>query len=404
MTTTSRIDERTVRDVLGHLPTGVVALTGASQAGDPVGLIVGTFVRVSLNPPLVAFVVDSNSVALARLQNFGAFCANILAAHQEPLCRALAVPGRETFAGVMWHPADSGSPILDDAIAWIDCEIDSVARAGDRTIVIGRVTDLGVRSPTIPLIHYQGGLGGFAPMSLAVEAREDLFATLQVVDHVRAGMEELAVELESDCLAHVVSGGDILVLAAAYTPRGGSKFPRLGFRIPLVPPFAEPFMAWASADELAAWVERLRQDTTSERDVDRVLANVRDIQKAGWAFTVRTDIEEDDRALRDLLRFGHTPAIARELATLTRSRGKHGDPDAFDDLPRGAVRTICAPILDASGHLEIMLALHNLPTDLEPAAARRHVQRLRELTTVPLREHPRRGTDAGVPASGRRGA
>src|SRR3954471_3262495 len=126
MTEQTAFDQRRFRDVLGHLPSGVVAITGIDAGGEPSGMIVGTFTSVSLEPALVAFFVDQNSTSFPRIREAGVFCANILSAQQEPLCRALAAKGGQKFAGVAWQPATSGAPILDGAVAWVDCDIDSV--------------------------------------------------------------------------------------------------------------------------------------------------------------------------------------------------------------------------------------------------------------------------------------
>jgi len=380
MVETPPFDDRRFRDVLGHLPSGVVAITAVAADGEPTGMVVGTFTSVSLDPPLVAFFVDQKSTSFPRMREAGVFCANILSARQEPICRALAARGGQKFVDVEWHPAESGAPILEGAVAWVDCDIDSVSEAGDHFIVIGRVRHLSISTPTIPLLFFQGGFGGFAPGSLALDSRAGLFDSLRTVERVRAGMEALALELGADCFAHALSGGNITVVAAAYAPRGSRTYPRVGFHIPLVPPWAEPFLAWAPAEQLAAWVHQLRQDSRGRYDVDAVYSNILEIREAGWAFTVRTAVEDDGGLLEALVRYGYTPAIERELADLIRSVGKHGDHSSLEELPAGAVRTLCAPVLDSNGQLALMLALHNLPTDLPAKHARTYLERLLELT------------------------
>jgi flavin reductase (DIM6/NTAB) family NADH-FMN oxidoreductase RutF/DNA-binding IclR family transcriptional regulator len=378
---TKLFDDRMFRDVLGHLPSGVVAITGIDPKGQPVGMIVGTFTSVSLDPALVAFFVDKNSSSFPLMRKSGTFCANILSARQEPLCRALSTRGGNKFVGVNWQPAQSGSPILEGTVAWVDCSIDSVTEAGDHLIVLGKVQDLGVSTPTIPLLFFQGGFGGFAPAALAMDAQGVFFDTLRSVDRVRAGMESIARELEVDCLAHAVHGdNNSTVVAAAYAPKGSRTSTRVGHQLPLVPPWAEPFLAWAPENERNAWLERLRSDSKQRYDADRVHSNIEEIRETGWAFTVRTAIEDDDRALEDLVQYGYTPAVERGLVDLILRRGEHGDPSTFDKLPVGAVRNLCAPVLDDEGHLSLILVLHNLPSDLTAKQARTYLDRLLELT------------------------
>jgi flavin reductase (DIM6/NTAB) family NADH-FMN oxidoreductase RutF len=154
-------DSATFRQVLGHFPTGVTVVTAATANG-PVGLAVGSFASVSLEPPLVAFFPDRSSSSWPHIQTAGSFCVNILAEDQEVVCRRFASKGDDKFAGLGWKPAGSGAPLLDGVLAWIDCDIDSVADAGDHFCVMGRVRDLGVGQDGGPLLFFRGGYGRFA--------------------------------------------------------------------------------------------------------------------------------------------------------------------------------------------------------------------------------------------------
>ena len=148
------------KTVLGHFCTGVTIVTG--MAGDePAGLTAQSFVSVSLDPPLVAFVPAKTSKSWAAIQGSGAFCVNILTEDQEAVCRTFAVSGGDKFSSVGWTPGATGSPVLNDALAWIECRIQSEHDAGDHTIVVGRVVRLDAQSGT-PLLFYRGGFGQFS--------------------------------------------------------------------------------------------------------------------------------------------------------------------------------------------------------------------------------------------------
>lgn len=149
------------RHVLGHLPTGVVVIT-AVDADGPAGMAVGTFTSVSLDPPLVGFLPALSSTTFPRIRAAGSFCANVLAADQEDVCRAFSVSGGDKFAGLGWHPAPSGAPVLDGVVAWIDCAIAGVQPAGDHVFVLGAVRDLDVSSGAEPLLFHRGGYGTVA--------------------------------------------------------------------------------------------------------------------------------------------------------------------------------------------------------------------------------------------------
>jgi flavin reductase (DIM6/NTAB) family NADH-FMN oxidoreductase RutF len=153
-------DSATFRQVLGHFPTGVTVITSASD-GVPVGMAVGSFSSVSLEPPLVAFFPDRSSTSWPKIQAAGTFCVNVLGEHQEDVCRRFAMKGDDKFAGLGWTPAGTGSPRIEGVIAWIDCDIDSVTDAGDHFCVIGAVRELAVGHDGGPLVFFRGGYGRF---------------------------------------------------------------------------------------------------------------------------------------------------------------------------------------------------------------------------------------------------
>lgn len=154
-------DSARFRQVLGHFTTGVTVITAAPEAG-PVGLAVGSFSSISLDPPLVGFFADKGSSSWPKIETTGVFCVNILGEHQEDVCRRFASKEPDKFAGLGWKPAGSGAPLLDDVIAWIDCDIDQVVDAGDHVLVMGKVRDLDVGHDGPPLLFFRGGYGRFA--------------------------------------------------------------------------------------------------------------------------------------------------------------------------------------------------------------------------------------------------
>ncbi len=144
------------RAVLGHVPTSVAIVAGVVE-GLPRGLSVGTFVPVSLVPPLVGFFVDTASTSWPPISHVGAFAISILSADQADLSRQFAVSSSDKFSGVDWHPAPSGHPVIAGSVAWVDCELGSQTEAGDHAFVLGRVLDLGVETGGVPLLHHRGG-------------------------------------------------------------------------------------------------------------------------------------------------------------------------------------------------------------------------------------------------------
>ena len=154
-------DSREFRRVLGHYPTGVCAITAASE-GQPVGLIVGSFTSVSLDPPLVAFLPGRQSRSWLLIEAAGRFCVNILAHGQQDVCRALSSKAEDKFEAVSYRLSEAGLPILDGVVGWIDCELRTVHEAGDHYIAIGEVRALDVERSSPPLVFLQGAYGSFA--------------------------------------------------------------------------------------------------------------------------------------------------------------------------------------------------------------------------------------------------
>ena len=145
------------RKVLSHYPTGVSVVAGSSAGDGPVGLVVGTFTSLSLEPPLVSFMPAKSSSSWPKIRSSGAFCVNVLGVNQGDLCRQFSVPGGRKFEGVEWRPGATGSPILDGSVAWVDCRIEQVFDSGDHQIVVGRVVDLRVESDELPMTFVRGG-------------------------------------------------------------------------------------------------------------------------------------------------------------------------------------------------------------------------------------------------------
>ena len=156
-------DSAEFRGVLGHYPTGV-AVAAAVSDGNPVGLAIGSFGSVSLDPPLVMFCPGTSSNTWPAIERSGSFCVNVLAEDQADLSSLFAGRDHHKFADVAWSTRATGSPVIDGCLAWIDCTIETVHEAGDHWIVIGRVADLGVGRPDAgPLIFFKGGYAGVTP-------------------------------------------------------------------------------------------------------------------------------------------------------------------------------------------------------------------------------------------------
>lgn len=159
------IESARFRQVLGSYPTGVCVITATGANDAPVGMVVGTFTSVSLDPPLVGFLPDKNSSSWPQIEAAGRFCVNILGSNQQELCRKVSAKGPDKFAQVEWSRSAHGLPVLADTIATIECDLHSVTEAGDHWFVLGAVLAMDVTRDEDPMLFHKGRYGGFAELA-----------------------------------------------------------------------------------------------------------------------------------------------------------------------------------------------------------------------------------------------
>lgn len=153
------IDAPEFRRVLGHWPTGVAVVTARARDGRPRGLTANAITSVSLDPPLVLVCVDLGADTRGAIEESAAFVVNVLDAGSESLARRFADEGRtDKFGDMAYRSEASGAPVLDAALAWIDCALETTHEGGDHVIYVGRVLAGGARNGE-PLLFFRGGYG-----------------------------------------------------------------------------------------------------------------------------------------------------------------------------------------------------------------------------------------------------
>lgn len=158
------IDPAIFRQVLGSYPTGVSAITALDVEGNPIGMVVGTFTSVSLDPPLVGFLPDKKSTSWPLIKEAGRFCVNVLGSDQQAVCRQMAAKGAEKFAGLEMVISEHNLPVIANSIARIECTIHSVTEAGDHWFVLGNVLHMETTRDDDPMLFHRGRYGGFAEL------------------------------------------------------------------------------------------------------------------------------------------------------------------------------------------------------------------------------------------------
>lgn len=356
----SELDSNAFRRVLSHYPTGVAVVTARGNDGELIGMVVGSFSSVSLDPPLVAFMPAKNSSTYARLKTASSFCVNVLTAEQEYLCRQFASKGTDKFAGVSLSAAPSGAPVIDGAVAWIDCQAHQALDAGDHDIVLGRVTDLEVVNPTSPLLFFQGGYGGFSPRSLVAPYASDLRTHLQIADLAREHMERLSADLDMACYAQALVG-DELVVVAGVGSETSSAHPHIGRRLPFVPPFGTLFVADQGEAAAESWLARLGTTVTTQ-DRALYLGMLDRVRARGWSLGLVAPAHDEIWA--ELERFGSPEGaadLAGRLPELMSGLKSCYEPEMPAPDERHDVRIMGVPVHGPAGKVAQVLVLFGMP-------------------------------------------
>ena len=142
------------REALRKFASGVTIVTVAGD-GELHGMTASSFASVSLEPPLVLVCLDKTSRTRALVAETGAFGVNVLRSDHQEASRAFARPGVKPFATVPHRAGRNGAPLLDEAIAVLECSTHQVFAAGDHDVVIGEVTAAGLQGGD-PLVYFDG--------------------------------------------------------------------------------------------------------------------------------------------------------------------------------------------------------------------------------------------------------
>jgi flavin reductase (DIM6/NTAB) family NADH-FMN oxidoreductase RutF len=143
------------RRVLGHFAAGVTVITTCDGNDRPTGLTASAFTSVSLEPPLVLVCIDHKSNSYPALLESGRFAVNILRTEQESISRRFASTAADKFESVSFRRSSLGLPLIDGALASLECVTVTTHEAGDHTIFVGRVEQAGVANGD-PLLYYRG--------------------------------------------------------------------------------------------------------------------------------------------------------------------------------------------------------------------------------------------------------
>ncbi len=150
------------RAALGRFASGVTVITVETPEGAVHGMTANAFCSVSLRPPLVLVCIDHLAETYLHLRERGQFGVSVLKEEQEALSEFFADPERNHDAayrlGIEYRTMKSGTPVLKNALANLDCRVMDGYAAGDHTIFVGEVREVSLGEGS-PLLYFRGRYG-----------------------------------------------------------------------------------------------------------------------------------------------------------------------------------------------------------------------------------------------------
>ncbi|GAC1616741.1 MAG: hypothetical protein NVS4B5_07090 [Vulcanimicrobiaceae bacterium] len=148
------------RSAMRRVPTGVTVVT-TIRDGRPKGFTANAFASVSANPAMVLICVNREARSYPLIAAAGHFCVNVLRLDQIAIAERFASHAEgDPFESIAYRFDRSGSPVFDDALAYLDCELASDYAVGTHTIFIGKVLACVARDGS-PLGYFNGAYRDF---------------------------------------------------------------------------------------------------------------------------------------------------------------------------------------------------------------------------------------------------
>lgn len=155
-----------LKNALRQLAGGVSIIT-AGDAEHRSGFTASSLTSLTLEPPCILVCINRRVSAWPMIRSERRFCANLLAARHQPLAMRFSsggVRGSVRFEAGDWITGDHGLPVLADALAAIECDLEDAIERHSHIIAIGAVRHLRVAAPGTPLIYAHGEYGRMEPV------------------------------------------------------------------------------------------------------------------------------------------------------------------------------------------------------------------------------------------------
>jgi flavin reductase (DIM6/NTAB) family NADH-FMN oxidoreductase RutF len=146
-----------LRSMMGRFATGVTVV--AARHGPLLaGMTANAIASISVDPPLLMASINRRSETHVAIIGSHSFAVSVLGPDQQPIAECFALPTTaaklQRFCDAAWHEAETGSPVLDGAIAYFDCRLSASYPAGTHTIFVGEIVAAGYEEDGEPLLWF----------------------------------------------------------------------------------------------------------------------------------------------------------------------------------------------------------------------------------------------------------
>jgi flavin reductase (DIM6/NTAB) family NADH-FMN oxidoreductase RutF len=159
VTRNAGMDDESYRAIMRH-QAGAVAVIAVGAPGHRAGLTATAVCSLSDTPPTILVCVNRNAGAHDAIKRLGCFSVNLLASDQKDVAACFSgragLRGEGRFQGQDWSTLVTGAPVLDNALATLDCVLSEQHSFATHSIFIGRVMDARARTNAAPLLYFRG--------------------------------------------------------------------------------------------------------------------------------------------------------------------------------------------------------------------------------------------------------
>jgi len=149
------ISKEDFRAALGRFASGITVVTSIDHEDRFHGMTVSAFCSVSLEPSLILVCISKDTCSHQSIAEGKKFVVNILSEEQEELSERFAAPIDDKFSETEYTKSANGLPLINGALANLECRLVHSYEGGDHTIYVGEIENVTLAGGN-PLIHFRG--------------------------------------------------------------------------------------------------------------------------------------------------------------------------------------------------------------------------------------------------------